>query len=106
MPICWATHVRDPREAFFSVEGEDVELDLYGEGDQDGKTVVVIGEVRSRIHGREVQSMARRAARLRPQLGRDPVVVLFGFAIHPSAREAARQLGAIVISTSGRPERS
>jgi predicted nuclease with TOPRIM domain len=91
---------------FFSVDGEDVEVDLYGEGEQDGKAIVVIGEVRSRIHGRDVQSAARQAARLRPQLPVAPLVVLFGFVIHPSARDTARQLDAIVISSSGRPERS
>jgi uncharacterized protein YoxC len=90
---------------FFSVDGEEVEVDLYGEGEQDGRAIVVVGEVRSRIYGRDVQGAARRAARLRGQVPGAPVAVLFGFVIHPSARDAARQLDAIVISSSGRPER-
>lgn len=97
-------HVEQLDCRFFTAEGEEVEVDLYGEGQQDGKTVVVVGEVRSRIYGRDVESAAHRATRLRPQLPGIPVVVLFGFVIHPSARHAAHRLHAIVISSSGRLE--
>jgi hypothetical protein len=97
-------HVEQLDRRFFTAEGEEVEVDLYGEGHQDGKTVVVVGEVRSRIYGRDVESAAHRATRLRPQLPGIPVVVLFGFVIHPSARHAAHRLHAIVISSSGRHE--
>jgi hypothetical protein len=97
-------HVEQLDRRFFSAEGEEVEVDLYGEGQQDDTTVVVIGEVRSRIYGRDVESATYRAARLRPQLSGSPVVVLFGFVIHPSARDAAHRLHAIVISSSGRRE--
>ena len=79
-------------------------VDLYGEGQQDGRSIVVVGEVRSRIHGRDVESAVRQAGRLRSQLSGAPVVVLFGFVIHPSARAAAHRLEAIVISSSGRLE--
>jgi hypothetical protein len=98
-------HVPQLDRRFFTVDGDEVEVDLYGEGEQDGKAVVVIGEVRSRIYGRDVESATQRAARLRPQLPGVAVVVLFGFVIHPSARVAARRLDAIVISSSGRPDR-
>ncbi len=97
-------HVRQLDRRFFSVDGDEVEVDLYGEGQQDGRTIVVIGEVRSRIHGRDVESAVRQAGRLRSQLSGAPVVVLFGFVIHPSARAAAHRLDAIVISSSGRLE--
>jgi len=97
-------HVRQLDRRFFSVDGDEVEMDLYGEGQQDGRTIVVIGEVRSRIHGRDVESAVRQAGRLRSQLSGAPVVVLFGFVIHPSARAAAHRLDAIVISSSGRLE--
>ena len=97
-------HVRQLDRRFFSVDGDEVEVDLYGEGQQEGRTVVVVGEVRSRIYGRDVEEAARRAARLRAQLPGAPVVVLFGFVIHPSARAAAHRLEAIAISSSGRLE--
>lgn len=87
---------------FFQADGQELEVDLYGEGERDGQAVVVIGEVRSRIYGRDVEMAVRQADRLAPQLLAARVVVLFGFVIHPSAREAAGRLGAIVISSSGR----
>jgi hypothetical protein len=95
-------HVAALDRRFLTVDGEEMELDLYGEGQRAGEPVVVVGEVRSRIYGRDVDSSARRARRLAPQLPGALVVVLFGFVLHPSAREAARQHGAIVISSSGR----
>jgi len=95
-------HVAQLDRRFLSAAGEEVEVDLYGEGRRDGTAIVVVGEVRSRIYGRDVESAAYRARRLADQLPGGPVVVLFGFVIHPSAREAAERLGAIVISSSGR----
>lgn len=87
---------------FFRVDGQEVEVDLYGEGQRDGERVVVVGEVRSRIYGRDVEGAVRQADRLASQLPGTAVVVLFGFVIHPSAKEAAGRLGAIVISSVGR----
>lgn len=87
---------------FFLVDGEEVEVDFYGEGMRDGQRVAVIGEVRTRIYGRDVEAAVRTAERLRLQVPGVPVVVLFGFVIHPSAREAAARTGAIVISSVGR----
>jgi hypothetical protein len=79
-----------------------VEGDFYGEGRRDSESVAVVGEVRSRIYGRDVEAAVRQVRRLGPQVAGTPVTVLFGFVIHPSAREAASRLGAIVISSSGR----
>jgi hypothetical protein len=88
--------------SFFRLDGQEVEVDLYGPGRRNGDAVAIVGEVRSRIHGRDVEAVIRQAERLAPQLPGAPVAVLFGFVIHPSAREAAERLGAIVISSSGR----
>jgi hypothetical protein len=43
-----------------------------------------------------------KLSRLAPLLPAQPVTVLFGFVIHPSAKEAAERLGAIVIPSTGR----
>jgi hypothetical protein len=84
------------------VDGQELEFDLYGHGQRNGERVTVVGEVRSRIYGRDVEEAVRWTTRLAPQLSGTPVTVLFGFVIHPSARNTAQQLGAIVISSSGR----
>ncbi len=98
----YAIQVAALERRFFTVDGQEVEVDFYGEGSRDRQVVAVVGEVRSRIHGRDVEVAVRQAARLAPQLPGPPVTVLFGFVIHPSAREAAARLRAIVISSSGR----
>ena len=61
----------------------------------------MVGEVRSRIYGRDVEGAVHRARRLAAQLPGVAVVVLFGFVIHPSASEVARRHDAIVIASSG-----
>jgi predicted nuclease with TOPRIM domain len=88
---------------FFTLDDEEVEIDFYGEGTRDGERVVVIGEARSRIYGRDVESLARKAKALGPQLTGTPVPAMFGFAIHPSAREVASRTGALVIAATGKP---
>lgn len=87
---------------FVVIDEQELEVDFYGEGRRNGELVTIVGEVRSRIYGRDVEEAVRRAARIAPQLRGTPVIVLFGFVIHPSAREAANRMGAIVISSSGR----
>ena len=95
-------HVPQLDRYFIRLDGQELEFDLYGHGQRDGESVTVVGEVRSRIYGRDVEEAVRRTTRLVPQLSGTPVTVLFGFVIHPSARNVAQQLGAIVISSSGR----
>jgi len=96
-------HVQALERRFFTADGEEVEVDIYGEGTRDGERVAVIGEVRSRIYGRDVEALLRRLRVLAPQLPGTPVPVLFGFVIHPSALEVARRTGALVIAAAGRP---
>jgi len=98
----YGIHVPSLDRRFFMVDGQEVEVDLYGEGTRDGEAISVVGEVRSRIYSGDVEAAVRRAGRLSAQLVGTPLVVVFGFVIHPSAREAAARLGAIVISSSGR----
>jgi multidrug efflux pump subunit AcrA (membrane-fusion protein) len=95
-------HVPQLDRHFIVVGDQELEFDIYGNGQRNGERVTVVGEVHSRIYGRDVEDAVRRTARLARELSGIPVTVLFGFVIHPSAREAAQRLGAIVISSSGR----
>ncbi|MCS6817978.1 MAG: hypothetical protein N0A16_06240 [Blastocatellia bacterium] len=79
----YGIQVRELERRFFTLDGEEVEVDLYGEGWREGEPAVVIGEVRSQIYGRDVERAVRRAQGLRPQVVGTPVVILFGFAVHP-----------------------
>ena len=95
-------HTLQLGRSFIVVDGQELEFDLYGHGQRNGERVTVVGEVRSRIYGRDVEEAVRRTTRLASQLSGTLVTVLFGFVIHPLARLAAQRLGAIVISSSGR----
>lgn len=53
---------------FFRLDGQEIEVDLYGEGRRDGEAIAVVGEVRSRIYGRDVEAAFKQAERLAPQL--------------------------------------
>ncbi|MDR7537362.1 MAG: hypothetical protein QN183_13480 [Armatimonadota bacterium] len=86
----------------FVIDGEEVEIDFFGVGTQRGEPVAVVGEARSRIYGRDVREAVDRIARLQDQLPARGVPVLFGFVVHPSAREVAGRLDAILITSSGR----
>ena len=61
-------HVDQLERRFFQLDGQEIELDFYGEGRRDGEPVAVLGEVRSRIYAADVESFARQAARLVPRL--------------------------------------
>jgi hypothetical protein len=98
----YGIQVEELERRFFRMGDQEIEVDFYGEGRRGDQAMVVVGEVRSRIHGRDVEAAARLASRLTPLLPAPPVTVLFGFVIHPSAREMAGRLDAIVISSSGR----
>jgi tetratricopeptide (TPR) repeat protein len=98
----YGIQVESLERRFFTVDGEEVEVDLFGEGTRDGERVVVVGEVRSRIYGRDVETLHRRVRSLAPQLVGTPVPTLFGFVIHPSAREAADRTGVLLIAAVGK----
>jgi len=76
----------------FVVDGAEVEINLYGEGTMRGEAIVVVGEAKSRIYGRDVARHASIAQKIEGIVGRRAVKLMFGFAIHPSAREEAERL--------------
>ena len=91
-------HVAALERRFFTVDGEEIEVDCYGEGTRGGEPVAVLGEVRSRIYGRDVEAIARKAQALSASLPGRAVPILFGYVIHPSAEQAAGQKGVLVLA--------
>jgi hypothetical protein len=84
---------------FFDVEGQYVELNLYGEGKRDGQKVTVLGEAKSRIHGREVEKFAHDVTLVGPQIQGETMRVMFGFYIHPTATEAAKKYEILLVAS-------
>ncbi len=74
----------------FSVDGQRFDVDLYAEGSQGRRRIVVLGEVKSRIYAREVHHFQQVLQAVRPQLPAEPLPLLFGYFIDLSAMEAAQ----------------
>ena len=76
---------------FLSINGQQLEIDLYADGRRNSRKIVVIGEVKSRIYAREVKQFARKLERLKPHLSKEAFGLLFGYWIHPSASIEAKK---------------
>jgi len=84
---------------FFDVEGQFVEINLYGEGLRDGQRVTLLGEAKSRIYGREVERFAREVEMVRPLIKGEVMRVMFGYYLHPTAEEEAKKHGIILVAS-------
>lgn len=82
----------------FKVDGEDIEINLYGEGMKGRAPVTVVGEAKSTIHGRDVEAFSGRVDRLKSQLRGRIIKLMFGYWIHPSAEQEAKKLQVHVIA--------
>lgn len=81
------------------VDSEEIEVNLYAEGERRGKPLVVIGECKSRIYGREVESFYSSIKTLIKTLDKEPILVLFGFLIHPSAPKSVSEKNIILLAS-------
>ena len=81
------------------VGDREVEVDLYGEGTQDGQHLIVVGEVKSRIYEREIRQFLDRIADLQVEPDVRLIKTMFGFYVHPSASKVAQQHGVILVAS-------
>jgi hypothetical protein len=84
---------------FVETAAGEEDLDLYGPAERDGRPVTVVGEVKSRIYERDVKAFAAKAERVARALTVTAVPVMFGFVIHPSARQASAAHGVVVVAS-------
>lgn len=85
---------------FVYVDGESIEVNLYGDGRRNGEAVIVVGECKSRIYEREVREFAEKLEKLAKVFqGRRMYTFMFGFLIHPSAEGEARGRGITLIAS-------
>ena len=90
---------RELERRFLGPEGQEVEVNLYGEGEQDGQRVVLLGEVKSRIYAREVEQFDRVIQPVIATLKEKVVKLMVGFLIHPSAARVAAEKGIFLVAS-------
>ena len=97
----YGIEVEELERRFFDVEGrtEPIEIDIYGEGKRNGKEVVIIGESKSKIYGREVEGFIDTVNLIRGNIHQELYQVMFGFYIHPSATKAGKERGIILVAS-------
>jgi len=92
--------VEDLQPKFFFVDGEEIQINLYGVGSRNTSEVVIIGECRSRIYHHDVRKFAELVEKIRPIFGGKPIFAfIFGYLIHPRAEMEAKNLGIHVLAT-------
>jgi hypothetical protein len=85
--------MKEFKRKFFTVKGEDIEINLYAVGRKNGKQVTVLGECKARFYTREVKGFLRQAEKVRGTIKGDTLLVIFGFWIHPTASALAKEKG-------------
>jgi len=86
------------RREFLTLNGREVEVNLYSIGLRQGRAVEVVGEAKSRIYGGDVLRFHREVVGPLREAGREVVAFMVGFSIHPSARREAEERGISVIA--------
>ncbi len=84
---------------FITTDQRVIEVNLYGKGTQNGERVIVIGECKSRIRSSQVEDFAAIVEQLRPHFEERLLPVMFGYWIHPSAMEAAKKSGMLLVAS-------
>ena len=92
--------VGDLRREFIEVDGREVEVNLYGEGELKGEKIIIVGEVKSRIYGSDVKEFYDNIyVPIARMAGAKVIGILFGYLIHPSARKISEELGLHVVAS-------
>jgi len=84
---------------FITVDGRGIEINLYAEGKRDGETIILLGEAKNRIRKAEVSKYIKRITALKDYFDKPLFLFMFGYWIHPSAEELAKDNGIELIVT-------
>jgi len=84
---------------FITIDGKGIEINLYAEGKRDGETIILLGEAKNRIRKAEVSKYIKRITALKDYFDKPLFLFMFGYWIHPSAEELAKDKGIELIVT-------
>jgi hypothetical protein len=91
------------RRKFIGPPGREVEIDLYGEGQQDGRAVTVVVEVKTRVRPSDVGRFAKQLERIRKTLiSGDLIPVLFGHVVYPASHTPAQERNIFLVAAHQR----
>jgi len=76
---------------FIVVDGEQVGINLYGEGSRKGEKIIILGEAKSRIYSDDVEEFDRVAEKTRKTVEGNVYKLMFGYYVHPSAEQEAER---------------
>jgi len=79
-------------------EGQEEEFDLYGIGVRNGEETTIVGEVKSRIYSDDVRRFLQRIEAVRSALPEETLPVLFGYNVHPAARQEAEKADLLLVA--------
>mgnify|MGYP000344840001 CR=1 FL=1 len=93
-------YVEDLSPRFVTVDGTEIQINLFGIGKKNAREIVIVGECKSRIYAREVKKFAETLEKIRKAFqGREVLGFLFGYLVHPSAQEEAKKYNIVVLAT-------
>ena len=76
---------------FIIINGEEIEINLYGEGSKEGTKIIILGEVRSRIYLNDVEKFSKTIEKIKKIIEGNTYELMFGYYIHPLAEEEAKK---------------
>jgi hypothetical protein len=92
--------VEELEKRFIKVNGEEIEVNLYGEGRKGRYPVIIVGEAKSRIHGRDVKEFFENFNKVKKVFKEQKVIpLIFGYWIHPSASSLGKELGIRLVAS-------
>ena len=84
---------------FIKVDGEELEINLYGEGSKGGVKITILGEARSRIYSSDVENFDRLVEKMKRFVPNNVYKLMFGYYVHPSAEQEAKKRGITLIAS-------
>ena len=85
-------YIEELQRGFVKVDNTELEIDLFGECNKDGETILIIGEVKSRIYEGEVKRFVSNVVNPIRKSEKESRIypLMFGYVIHPSAQRLAK----------------
>jgi hypothetical protein len=84
---------------WFEINGKKVELNFFGKGIKSGKEIAILGESQSRISKSTVDELYEKFSIIEPTIKKECFKFIFGFSIHPTGQESAKEKKIELIAT-------